>query len=243
MHEPVAPLIGGRRHQRFNLNVYDSVFLPDIAHHRFEMFGRLNIGTVALTNLQVPYQLLPGDQYAVIQNWYARVSYVDDLVLGVGSEDNQRRSDARAEWVESTTVTLVLGSMPVHQLPLSDLLRRREGYRDALLEHQPSIEDLAKRSFELGSALLYDGTGILPLKWERLTDRERAATIAEVRFLRSQLCCPVLAVVPERQHVSVILETDMRLLGRVIEAGPRDALRFWVHLEGIACLDLESAFS
>lgn len=235
MHEPVSQRIGDQRCQRLNLNVYDSVFLPDIKEHRVKMFGGVNIGHNALTNLQIPHQILPGDWYAVLHNWYARVGYCDDP--GDCTPAAIERSYDRAAWAEATIVTFVLGMMPVHQVPLADLLRRREGQKDELLEHEPSVEMLARRAFDMHQHQSMVSQGWPAWEWDKLPDYARRGWIAATKFTRSQLRSPLLAAVPDRQTVTVTLETDMKMLGRVVEAGPRDHLRVWIHLEGIACND------
>ncbi len=239
MHEPVSQRIGDQRCQRLNLNVYDSVFLPDIKEHRVKMFGGLNIGHNVLSNLQIPHQILPGDWYAVLHNWYARVGYCDSP--GDSSPAAIARSYDRAAWAEATIVTFVLGMMPVHQVPLADLLRRREGQKDEHLEDGVATDVLARRAFEMGESVSAGlRPGARPFLWESLPEEDRAGVVAATRFIRSQLRSPLLAVVPERQTVTVTLETDMKMLGRVVEAGPRDHLRVWIHLEGIACNDYET---
>jgi len=243
-----------------NLNVYDSVALKDIREPRVRMFGAANIGKLEYTNLAAPSAVsgAPGETYAVLQNWYARIAVsrpTHRIVRTGGASD---WDDVWQEWVNATTITLVLGAMPVHQLPLADLLRRYEGQRNVLAGdmHPASDVEIARLMFDT-----YSKTTVLALRaqrgdppppafgsWDAVLgdggphDAERMGWVAAAAMARSLLCAPVLCVVPCRQIVYVALDTDMAKTGRVLEAVPTDTLRVWVHLEGISCLDTDPEF-
>lgn len=241
-----------------NLNVYDSVALKDIQEPRVRMFDAKNIGRLEYTNLPQQFCIVPSDMYAVVQNWYARiaVSKPTQRVIqpaGVENWDNVWR-----EWANATTVTLVLGTMPVHQLPLADLLRRYEGQRSVPpgdmrpasdVELARLMFDTCERTTVLAARAQRGeppppavGTWSAPVADGGPSEAERMGWVAAAGMARSLLCAPVLCVVPCRQTVHVTLDTDMAQTGRVVEAIHTDKVRVWVHLEGISCLDTDPAF-
>lgn len=241
-----------------SLNVYDSVALKDVREPCVRMFGAANIGRLEYTNLAVPSEMtgiVPGDMYAVLQNWYARIAVsrpTQRVVLPAGASD---WDDAWQEWVNATTVTLVLGTMPVHQLPLADLLKRYEGQRNAPAGdmHPASDVEIARLMFDTYGNTEWLATRAAraphlptaPRTWEGDGGpglAERAGWVAAAAMARSILCAPVLCVVPSRQSVYVTLDTDMAKTGRVLEVVHTDKLRVWVHLEGISCQDTDPEF-
>jgi hypothetical protein len=232
-----------------NLNLYDSVALADIREPRQKMFGVQNIGRLEYTNLAAPgtLSLLPADQYAVLHNWYARtgVSMPTRRVLRGASD--ALSPDAWEEWVNATTITLVLGCMPVHQLPLADLLRRQEGQRAGLPEHAPSIEQLAQRGYSTAEPIAVQGLNrayglekpLQPQQWEGARPYGREAWIAATKVIVSLVATPPLCIVPARQSCYVTVDTNMERLGRLLKALPAGNTRVWVHLEGVSCTDTD----
>jgi hypothetical protein len=219
--------------ERLPLNVYDSISLGLIKTSGMRLFGSANVGNVRLSNLQYGGQLVGGDQNAMLQNWYART----DINL-----DGAAR-DAWSEWTNGT-ITLIVGSMPVHQIPLADLLARKEGQRN--WAGRLTLEDLdgtnapqrefAKITFERHDAMMAKTRHIDARSWNQLSGHDQATWLDTVEFVRSTLEAPLLAYVPQRQNCFVHIEFAMAKLGRLLEvaADIKDRL-IWVHLEGIMC--------
>jgi len=225
------------------LNVYDSVTPGSIrTNERTRLFGKMNLGDLGRSNLVVAGCLVPSDSSALLQNWYART----DIIV------EREFLEPWREWVNATHITLVVGASPVHQLPLSDLLGRKEGQRDWKGRITPVLKaresdpvpavpwiTLAQEVFEQHEAEHARCREILPPReWSRISGWEQAAWISSVEFVRNRLEAPLLAHVPQRQNCFVQIDTNPEKTERLLEAAPYVTdLLIWFHLEGIMCRD------
>lgn len=203
--------------QRLNLNVWDSFAMNEFGDsYTLKIFNERNIGNPHLTNLQVPDMLVAADHRAVIQNWYARA------IGALGDQDAQWR-----RFIKTTLVKLVVGCMPLYELPLVDLLRRNEGQRDEAEVTEPGIAGFAPTLFERHE------TEERPVsarrQWTDLAEREQAAWVATAKHARSLLRAPVLAVVPQRQNCHLWISR--------MDPAPVLDVRVRIHLEGIMAVD------
>ncbi|MGC2778805.1 MAG: hypothetical protein WA418_24565 [Bradyrhizobium sp.] len=201
-----------------------------------DIFTVRNVGNGFLTNSQIGGQT-PGDQTYVLTNWYARTNISGDT-------SRKRAWDA---WTHTTTVTLVIGTCPLHQLPLSDLLARREGMRvnDGLIEPGPdmgmfglvpdTVPDTAIDDLHLalyGYPLNYHSGDTAVNTRNRLRHAARAVMRSVSR--------PILASIPPRQIFKTHISTS-RQLDCLLEVMPTDIAPqalVWVHLEGMAIRDI-----
>jgi hypothetical protein len=222
--EPILPKGDGEYHQRLNLNVWDSFLLKEVVpvpNHASELclFTGRNVGNLSLCNLQAPDVLVAYDHYAVIQNWYARCSSNTDDPVWI-------------TWTQATIATLVLGDMPVHQLPLADLLRRKEGQRDEheLADTVQGVTGLARKMFEKHETDVAMVSNRSPSAWSDIHGWAQSTWIATASHARSLLRAPVLAVVPPRQNCDVKISSFYPV--------PVLDMRIWLHLEGIYGMDV-----
>lgn len=208
--------------QRLNLNVWDSFAMNEFgSSYTLKTFDNRNIGNPHLTNLQVASMLVPSDHLAVIQNWYARHSGLH------GIDDTQRSAWGR--FTRTAIVDLVLGCMPVFQLPLADLLQRQEGQRDEAEVTESGVAGFAPLLFERHETEIAKISGRPARPWTDLSGWDQAAWIGTAKHSRSLLRAPVLAVVPCRQncHVNISRMDPLPMLD----------VRVYIHLEGIKAVD------
>jgi hypothetical protein len=218
--EPVVRSENGEYHQRLNLNIWDSFLLREAVPTpgmRLRLFDGHNIGDMSLCNLQLPGVLVAYDHYAVIQNWYARCSSrTDDPVW--------------TTWTQAAVVTLQVGCRPIHQLPLADLLRRREGQRDEHEFTEQGITGFARKLFEAHDAEVAKISNRSPSSWSDIHSWAQSAWMATAQRARSLLRAPVIAFVPPRQNCDVRIDSFSPV--------PVLDMRIWLHLEGILGMDV-----
>jgi hypothetical protein len=247
---------------------YDSIALlardVDIKALRaggIRLFGNCNVGLQHRSNVQVAGRL-SSDQTAMIQNLYARTN----LWVEIGSAIEA----ALSEWAHATSVTLIVGDKPQRQAPLSNLLSRMIGQRDAdaipLDEAAAYFEDLA-RGIWFDTAFLdatvdesikvrvdLDGN---PRTWRsvhssdasKASDASWTAMPADIKqswvkiahAAHRRLKSPQITIVPPRQNVSVLVQSDERALVKLLEIIPPGISPMplvWIHLEGVARRDV-----
>jgi hypothetical protein len=208
--------------QRLNLNVWDSFAMNEFGgRHTLKVFGNANIGNLFLTNLQVSDMLVPADSVAVIQNWYARHAGLH------GIDDAQRAQWGR--FTRTTIVSLVVGCMPLLQLPLAELLQRKEGQRDEAEVTEPGIAGFAPSLFDRHEIEIAKMSGREMRRWNEISGHEQATWMATAKYSRSLLRAPLLAVVPARQNCHLMISR--------LAPPPMLDVRVWLHLEGIQAVD------
>ena len=247
------PILHGYR-EIIPLNIYDAFSPRSLAPahgvrpglrplpEQLRLFGNANIGNPALTNIQIGAYFFR-DQTSFIRNWYGRSN-----ISAMRDPEFLRAWDA---WTHVTTMSLVVGSMPVHQLPLSDLLRRTEGQLTgqrpenydgvsfAMHLHQSSDYAFAAPLTVEERPENYDGVSFA-MHLHQSSDYAFAAPLtveeawtslsveAQGRWIRISheasrlLYQPMLAVIPVRQNCSVSIATDPRALGCLLEVMPTD---------------------
>src|SRR5882724_4924620 len=174
-----------------------------------------NVGNLALTSMRGRPHLFAGDQTFVLINWYARTN-IERRLTGDGLH-------AWNDWAQATQATLILGSMPVARLPLSEILARVPT-GDAT--ERPHVLNEAKDMYEAYAAqlrcasgyertsdgqliewhpLLVDGNA---MKWTDLPSHQRRGWITAAKF--KHIYSPV--IVPPRASISVDITTDQKVL-------------------------------
>jgi len=190
--------------------------------HRQEnakLFGSENIGDVALTNMVAPNKVA-SDQTFFVRGWYARTNIHPDA----GRSAWRMAFDA---WCHSTTMSLVVGVMPVWQRSLHDLLHMR-AYDRALTDE---VGD------ELASKLRYvywDDADLVP--WQDANEYDKARWCAVANKARDELKAAPPIIIPVRQVFGVRVDTDPCALGAYLEVAPTDIAPetlVWVHLDGV----------
>ena len=236
------PILHGYR-EIIPLNIYDAFSPRSLAPahgvrpglrplpEQLRLFGNANIGNPALTNIQIA-AYFSRDQTAIIRNWYGRSN-----ISAMRDPEFLRAWDA---WTHVTTMSLVVGSMPVHQLPLSDLLRRTEGQ---LTGQRPENYDGVDFAMHLRRSSDYPCAAPITVEeaWTSLSVEAQGRWIRISHEASRLLYQPMLAVIPVRQNCSVSIATDPRALGCLLEVMPTDIAPqalVWVHLEGTASRDL-----
>lgn len=205
------------------------------------LFGNSNIGIEQRTNTSVPGMLV-SDQTAYIQNVYARTNF-GAFFLG---DNNEPLFRAMHEFASSTVVTLIVGDMPQRQWPLSTLLGRKHGDRNAddipVGEAEEYFEGLAKAMHRAFWETHPDiKAGDLSSLWEQETALDRGQWLASARAAHRHLKAPQLVIVPTRQHHSVQITAESRSLGQLLEVLPDGIAPMplvWVHLEGFSRRDV-----
>lgn len=214
------------------LNVYDS-FNPRSLRHATPAApgGRVFAGSatdpirdLSRTNVVRHGALVDEGAEARIWNWYARTN------IAPHNGEAQRAWD---NWAQMTQVLLILGNMPIHSLPLSDLLQRREGQGN---DKPPSDAEIAEFANDLHRTF-WGGAPGTPCAAPETTEAwlmvaRRAWGLPRPPALQRYPC---LAHVPVRQSCYVRVQTDARALGRLVESMPTDAAPeslVWIHLEG-----------
>lgn len=214
--------------ERMLVNMYDSVSLNEFAKDapRTRLFGNRHIGFGALTNMQCGGHMA-SDATCQFYNWYARADFAVDTPA--------MYRDLR--WASATTVTFVIGVMPVYQLPLSDLLMRKQGQIDQ--EWSGSETHDARLAGKLSDAFYGDpsqGQESAALRACGIGDVRATQSEAWMRVAaaaRRELRLPTLGVVPVRQRFEIVMDTDETALVALIDRLGMDTGRIWVHLEGL----------
>lgn len=221
------PRLSGYR-ERLTHNVYDS-FSPwqwarcdgDIARHptwNLKLFGGLNVGNTIRSNLLIAGQPAGGDQTFQICNWYARLNISGPAV---------------DQWAHVTQLSFGMGSMPIAQLSLWDLMQnaprsQRESGQPAHLH--PRLTGVSETVSTLWLA------GQISERLSETDIRLNAAQWSLIAHEARRIGAAPFINVPERQTVFVSVETDVRALRHMVEttqpASPESLV--WIHLDGIA---------
>ncbi len=229
----MAKLIGYR--ERIPMNLYDAFQPRDLAQSQCgKLFSSVqNIGNWLHTNMQVP-GALAADHTASVLNWYARTN------LAITPEFEASWN----AWTHATIVTLVLGNMSIHSLPLSDLLGRKEGDGERRYERFDSsstgMTSLARRlhhQWNFSDPNSREGDA----QWATYSDVERGRWNIQAMQAIDTLSAPLLAIIPKRQTFRVNITTDPRALGAMLEMMPTNTAPeslVWVHLEGMLTRDI-----
>lgn len=198
------------------LNIYDS-FSPYIGYPSLQVAGQFSF-----------------EDCAIITGWYARTN-VSSLAPVA--------SRVWEAWTHSCTVTLIVGTRPVYQQPLSGLLspiRPRSDPRAS--RHQmpvsaaapdrsgtcePAVLDVAMNMAYRHSGPLFDNAYEF---WQTLDTAGCDHWVAMASVAMSVLQQPVLTVIPERQYFGVRID-QAALPGE--DSQEHFATLVWVHLEGI----------
>lgn len=159
---------------------------------RCMLWGTRNIGKESRSNVQAASMLVARDQMAVVKRISART--------------NVRVSAAAWEqWLHVTGVIVVVGTMPVANMPIARLL--------------------AGEHIELSSQVTYDreqqvigriASGLAARSSRQDLSSERWTEIAQ--HARTLLGAPLL-IVPGRQLFKIQVHTNARALGALIEVG------------------------
>jgi hypothetical protein len=177
----------------------------------------------------------PSDSTTLIVNWWARSNCDPETRLVASDEKITRAWNA---WSHVTTVTMVLGMMPVWQRPLAALLDPQRREETARLSGEGEL-----RMKRLEAQQMYEryceasGPRTPPparAPWESLppADQEVWLKVASVTDTRAR---PI--IVPIRQTFYVKVETEPRALGALLEVLPTDVAPqalVWVHLDGVS---------
>lgn len=217
------------------VNYYDGVNIDTdlVPNGSTRMFGNRYIGMRELTNMNVA-GMIPGGSNWMIRNWYARTNITE-------------ATPEFAAFVEATRLTLRLGNRAFWDLPLSDLLRRRDQP-----ETPPNEEEqraLAKAFDDRVSALAaelrhyYHGHDTGTPSDSPAAAEWRQVAKAAIDRLEPR---PYLVLL-ERQDFGVHVESDPDVtralslasrLSRIRQRWPTPP-RFWVHLQGWIWRDLQ----
>lgn len=219
----MAPKLLGYR-ECLPMNVYDCVSPRDLLNGpldgRRKLFGVEHIGHLVMSNICVP-NVMSSDQTTVLANWYARTNIDTSLPEWRG-------------WANATTVTFVLGSMPVLQLPLADLVANREGGKGMIAspdlatteaEFKDRRDRIARRT-----AVAYYGSEDPSIFDEMNDDRWYVAARAAIGQAAPRI------VIPVRAAYSVIVESDSAATRAFVETMPTNVAPqslVWIHLEGV----------
>ncbi len=228
-----------------NANLWDA-FAPADMLNSTNLFGNANIGNLALTNMVIAGQIA-SDQTLVILNWYARSN-----VAEVGQ--SPALTAAWHAWKHATIVTLVVGTRPVMQRPLSDLMGPRD--MNGGIGGHDQIDDGPNRR-ELMAMAMYKAyrdtqgpaaTGPFPEglqsnphgweTWDDLTKVQREGWLAAVASVRP-LYQPF--IVPVRQNFGVRVDCDRSALMALREVLPTNIAPqalVWVHIDGLETRDV-----
>jgi len=201
---------------------------------RLSLFGKTNVGHLHLTNIVVPHETgRDTDGHACVRSWYARTNVPLDRAMV---------KDAWNAWAHVTQATLCVGTMPVHAVPLVDLLGRKEG-QDSDLPFTKSGIDWTGELAGLLCASYHHDTPAGKEPWETSfgqawvcrtpdeQDRWMRAAAAARRVLQK----PPLTIIPPRQMFAVQIDSEPRALRALLEVLPTDVAPqalVWVHLEG-----------
>ena len=211
--------------------------------NKVPLFGNKNIGHLHLCNTAC-HGIVASDQTAFIQNWYARANFDQRFV------DTERATPAALEawvsWTKVTTVTMVMGSRPVAQLPLSDLLRRDQTSVDNLnlgyiCPHRQCVEPCHHPYDALAAHMFRAATEPERLLWDRVSERAQDRWRRVARAACDLICRPAPIILPVRQSFYVEIHSEPRALGALVEVMPTNIspqALVWIHIEGVAGRDV-----
>lgn len=238
------PRISGYREQT-NGNVWDSFSLRDFAqrHPGYcevpPLFGNRNIGVVERCNLQVAGQF-PSDHTFIVLSWYAR-SNIAEFAL------DKRQATAWHAWQSATVVDLMVGSRPVAQRVMSDLMGARGGVYGGLAGH-PDAEygkddrrALAIKMFQhWRDAQIDPGRAAREprAEWESLPPNQQTGWLAAADAMRP-LYRPV--VIPVRQCFGCRITSNQKAWHSLCEVMPENIAPqalVWMHLDGLQTRDV-----
>jgi hypothetical protein len=233
--------------ERINMNVWDAFSPRDLQERtdpptkswptigpEISLFGSRNIGHHHLTNLCVAGQMA-SDQTMVIMNWYARTNVMDALDV----EDRSPLARAWHAFRHGTMVTLAIGSRPVAQRPLADLMGRRYMFGGDGDRVELSRADQAVRVYDAYREHMTTKVAFPPVpRWDVLSDSERTKWEDVAASIRP-FYCPVIC--PVRQNFSVRIESQRAAVAALLEVMPTNVppqTLIWVHLDGILSRDV-----
>ena len=188
------------------------------------LFGAWNIGASYLCNIQVPNQIVGRDYHFHVENWYART--------------NIPAADALMSWADMACVTFALNNTPVLQLPLSDLLRRKQGQAPGLAGRLPDgttaadlLNNVAARMYEHSRGYAIGGQR---LSWHEAPSDVRERFLEFSAIARTAYSPAPSIVVPPRAGVAVSVNTNQAATRSLLEVLPPLAPQalVWIHLEG-----------
>ncbi len=164
----------------------------------------------------------------VVNNWYARTN-----LSGQAMPDRDLGRSAWHAWASITTVSLVVGCMPVLTMPLGSLFAR----------HLKAPEALTQVSCEASAAELADQLRLAhsPERPTDLSDEERASWLRVSREAQRLLKAPAYARIPERGSYGVVVNTDERALAAMLEVMPGNVaprVLVWIHLAGFTITEV-----
>jgi hypothetical protein len=237
------PKLHGLR-QRSYFNTWDAFNLREFRERRAELkargieddgtdlpiYGNKNVGTPHLTNLASAGGVggMP-DATKFIRNWYARTN------IGLGLSTDAAMT-AWLAWTHATTVTMIMGCMPVAQLSLSDLLRRQNDSSPIDGIRMSGAHEWAPDSYTMPD-------GWNDRQWEAsgLHDPDHHEKwLAAARAVAELMDTAGPIVLPIRQDFRVDIETEPRSLSALLEVIPTNIapqVLVWVHVEGVAQID------
>lgn len=220
--------------ERTNFNLWDCFSPCQLRDGEVKLFTTpADYGDSQRTNMLVGSQL-SSDQTTFIDNWYARTN--------IDTYCRPELPQAIAAWAAMSTVMFSMGSRPILQRPLDELMApRRVGDMAGHAGVTPistaldATETVAQELFELF------GTTTGP-NWGALSDDERESFREKGRRIVAKLgprSVPI--IVPVRQNICVTITSESRSLGALLEVMPTNIApqaRFWIHLAGTQTRDV-----
>ncbi len=175
----------------------------------------------------------------VVRDWYARTN-----LSGLPGSDHAR-SQWHA-WASITTVSLVVGCMPVLTMPLGNLFARHLKAPEKLTQAscEASTAELADQLRFAHSPELQEGEpNLWPITEARtnVSNEEREKWLHVSREAQRLLNAPAYARIPERQNYEVVVSTDERALAAMLEVMPGNVaprVLVWIHLAGFTITDV-----
>lgn len=221
-----------------NFNVWDCFSPRQLRDGEVKLFVTpsefISIGDSHRTNMLMG-GVLSSDQTTFIDNWYARTN--------IDTYCRPELPQAIAAWAAMSTVTLSMGTRPVLQRPLDELMAPRRARdmaghaaKTPIETARDVVETVAQELFELFGETTTGPNWDLLSKEERETFRERAHSIlAKIgpRFV------PI--IVPVRQYIQVSITSEPRSLAALLEVMPTNIAPqalCWIHLAGIQSRDV-----
>ncbi len=171
----------------------------------------------------------------VVRDWYARTNLLE-------VPDASRA--AWHAWSSMTTVSLVVGCMPVMTMPLGTLFARQLKAPEELTQVscEASAAELADQlRFAHSPELQKDHRLPISERSTDLSDEERASWLRAAREAQRLLKAPAYARIPERQIYKVVVDTDERALAAMLEVTPGNVaprLLVWIHLAGFTITEV-----
>jgi len=215
--------------------------------HRLRLYGNKNIGQWTRTNMRIG-NCLACDQTAVIMNWYARTNLVEVYEPLKISEFSR----AWTAWVNASVATLIVGTKPIHLVPLANLFGPRTygnlcGLSERERTHEADIRRTAARMYDqyrtdadpryrLGPVDGMCETREPGVVFNDLPKDQQEIWLSAARV--SPLYRPV--VVPVRQNFSVAIDSDIKATQVLLKVMPENVAPMplvWVHLAGLLTRD------